>query len=184
MAALASEFGPELIALEYYSSGEYACNDARAMFDKYVIPRLSTPQTRFNGSSGTVVSTDRYIQYKEQIEREQQKQQNSKSRSMLLSGNLINASGKIRVNVDLTNLSDDILRNASLYAVLYESVTFDDGSRHNIVVGVTQAIAIDSLGVGNLAKYQLQHDLAYSGSYGAVIMLTLPGEIARAYQIK
>jgi hypothetical protein len=182
---LTSEFESRLIALEYYSSGPYACPAALNIFDKYYINYSATPQAVFNGNAGSKIiggGPNSYTQYKEQITKLLEK---PLSPGPMLRGKVVSEGNRIRANVTLENLAVDPLIKASLYAVIYESVAFSDGTWHNVVKGVTPAISVASLGIGESASYQLQSSLEYNNHYGVVIILTSDsGQIIQAYKAR
>ncbi len=156
------------------------------MFNTYYVNN-QTPLAIFNGSIrvyGGGATT--YAVYNDKVAGILSQQALQPSQASLSKGSVINSNGRVRANVTLTNTSNNPLQNVSLYAVIYESVVFADGTRHNVVRGVTQTTSVVSISAGGSQSYQLQHNsLSYNDKYGVVVILKSgSGQIIQAIKAK
>jgi len=154
------------------------------MFNTYYVNN-QTPLAMFNGSSRIYGgSPTTYVEYDKEVSGILSKQVSQPSPASI-KGSVINASGRIRANITLTNISGASLQNTTIYAVIYEKVVIN-GITHNIVRGVTPTTPISSISAGGSQSFQLQHNsLFYNDNYGVVVILKSgSGQIIQAYQAK
>jgi len=166
------------------------CKDAQAMFNRYFISY--SPHAMFNGTSAQVMGADQFDyydvidKYEKKISSLRDEQANQPS-MIELTGTVRNIQQRVVVETTLENFSANPLVDASLYAVIYERVFFQDGTWHNVVKGVTDMTTIN-LGVGESKDITLEKSkdsLEYNSNYGVVVILqsNRSREIIQAVQL-